>query len=74
VSPLFEGQSAHGGLYPRGAEISRDAHFCPSCGAPVAAERPTEERNADDPGDALRCKACTGCGCDQCPRPDCAEV
>jgi class 3 adenylate cyclase len=27
-----------------GAEIPRDAHFCPSCGAPVTAERPTEER------------------------------
>src|SRR6058998_2630762 len=27
-----------------GAEIPRDAHFCPACGAPVAAERPTEER------------------------------
>jgi class 3 adenylate cyclase len=27
-----------------GAEIPRDAHFCPSCGAPVVPERPTEER------------------------------
>jgi class 3 adenylate cyclase len=27
-----------------GAEIPRDARFCPSCGAPVANERPTEER------------------------------
>jgi class 3 adenylate cyclase len=27
-----------------GAEIPRDARFCPSCGAPVADERPTEER------------------------------
>jgi class 3 adenylate cyclase len=27
-----------------GAEIPRDAHFCPRCGAPVADERPTEER------------------------------
>jgi len=27
-----------------GAEIPRDAHYCPACGAPVAAERPTEER------------------------------
>jgi class 3 adenylate cyclase len=27
-----------------GAEIPRDAHFCPTCGAPVAAARPTEER------------------------------
>src|SRR5438477_12815737 len=27
-----------------GAEIPGDAHFCPSCGAPVADERPTEER------------------------------
>ncbi|MFL5962650.1 MAG: adenylate/guanylate cyclase domain-containing protein [Gaiellaceae bacterium] len=27
-----------------GAEIPRDAHFCPSCGAPVADERPPEER------------------------------
>lgn len=27
-----------------GAEIPRDAHFCPSCGAPVSAERRTEER------------------------------
>lgn len=27
-----------------GAEIPRDAHFCPICGAPVAAERPVEER------------------------------
>jgi Adenylate and Guanylate cyclase catalytic domain/zinc-ribbon domain len=27
-----------------GAEIPRDARFCPSCGAPVSAERPTEER------------------------------
>ena len=27
-----------------GAEIPGDAHFCPRCGAPVADERPTEER------------------------------
>jgi class 3 adenylate cyclase len=27
-----------------GAEISRDAHFCPSCGAPVVDERASEER------------------------------
>src|SRR5213592_2318708 len=27
-----------------GAEIPRDAHFCPACGAPVAADRPAEER------------------------------
>jgi class 3 adenylate cyclase len=27
-----------------GAEIPRDAHFCPICGAPVAGERPAEER------------------------------
>src|SRR5215218_4245263 len=27
-----------------GAEIPREAHFCPTCGAPVAAEGPTEER------------------------------
>jgi class 3 adenylate cyclase len=27
-----------------GAEIPRDAHFCPHCGAPVSAERPTAER------------------------------
>jgi class 3 adenylate cyclase len=27
-----------------GAEIPRDAHFCSSCGAPVAAERPADER------------------------------
>src|SRR6266487_2954377 len=27
-----------------GAEIPRDAQFCPTCGAPVADERPTEER------------------------------
>jgi class 3 adenylate cyclase len=27
-----------------GAEIPGDAHFCPRCGAPVAAERPIEER------------------------------
>jgi class 3 adenylate cyclase len=27
-----------------GAEIPRDAHFCPSCGAPVSADRPSEER------------------------------
>ena len=27
-----------------GAEIPRDAQFCPSCGAPVTAERPAEER------------------------------
>ena len=27
-----------------GAEIPRDAHFCSTCGAPVAAERPAEER------------------------------
>jgi class 3 adenylate cyclase len=27
-----------------GAEIPRDAYFCPRCGAPVAAERPIEER------------------------------
>jgi len=27
-----------------GAEIPRDAHFCPTCGAPVAAALPTEER------------------------------
>jgi class 3 adenylate cyclase len=27
-----------------GAEIPRGAHFCPHCGAPVSAERPTEER------------------------------
>jgi class 3 adenylate cyclase len=27
-----------------GAEVPRDARFCPSCGAPVTAERPTEER------------------------------
>src|SRR6266581_7467984 len=27
-----------------GAEIPREAHFCATCGAPVAAERPAEER------------------------------
>jgi class 3 adenylate cyclase len=27
-----------------GAEIPRDARFCPTCGAPVAADRPAEER------------------------------
>jgi class 3 adenylate cyclase len=27
-----------------GAEIPRDARFCPSCGTPVSAESPTEER------------------------------
>jgi class 3 adenylate cyclase len=27
-----------------GTEIPRGAHFCPSCGAPVSAEQPTEER------------------------------
>src|SRR5215216_1187289 len=27
-----------------GAGIPQDAHFCPNCGAPVVAERPTEER------------------------------
>jgi class 3 adenylate cyclase len=27
-----------------GAEIPGDAHFCPTCGSPIVAERPTEER------------------------------
>src|SRR5437762_10788229 len=27
-----------------GTEIPRDAHFCPTCGAPVAADQPAEER------------------------------
>src|SRR5215218_2147277 len=27
-----------------GAEIPREAHFCPTCGAPVAPAQPTEER------------------------------